>query len=182
MTAPASNEPIASPPRSRPGLAERVLWFGALAVLWMLLNPGDGQSWLVGLPVVAMATHIAMKLHSPLASRVSLQGAVRFVCFFAWQSLRGGWDVARRAFHPRLPLNPGLVQYRLRLPKGPERILLLNITSLLPGTVSAGLDGDTLLLHALDGGPAVSEGMLALEARVADLFALELANPTEARE
>jgi len=179
MNAPTTKNQVVNPSRSRLPVAEGVLWFGGLALLWMLLNPGDRKSWLVGLPFVALATLVALKLHSPFASRVSLQGAVRFIFFFAWQSLCGGWDVAWRALHPRLPLNPGLVHYRMRLPEGPERILLLNITSLLPGTVSAGLEGDTLLLHALEVGPSVTEGMQSLETRIADLFAVELTPPGE---
>lgn len=171
-TAPKSNHEVLNASRAKRGLAETVLWFAALALLWTLLNPGDRKSWLVGLPVVTLATVVAVKLHSPMAGRVSLQGAVRFLFFFAWQSCRGGWDVAKRAFHPRLPLNPALVKYPMCLPEGPERILFLNITSLLPGTVSVGLEGDTLLLHVLDAGPDVAREMQMLEAQVADLFAL----------
>jgi multicomponent Na+:H+ antiporter subunit E len=176
---PAIDRPPAIAPRTRRGVAEGALWFGALALLWAIFNPSDRKSWIVGLPCVAAAAFLAWKIHSPLASRVSLQGMVRFLCFFLRQSLAGGWDVAWRALHPRLPLNPGLVHYRLRLPEGPERILLLNITSLLPGTVSAGLEGDTLVLHALETGPEVADGMRQLEARVADLFALDLLIPGE---
>ena len=176
MSVPASGHRILETSRARVGVAEGVLWFTALALLWTLLNPGDRASWLVGLPVISLATWFALKLHRPPASRISLQGLVRFILFFIWHSVRGGWDVARRALHPRLPLNPELVRFRTCLPDGPARILFLNITSLLPGTLSAGVDDDVLLLHVLDAQPGALEEMQALEARVADLFALE---PTE---
>lgn len=155
-------------------MAEGILWLLALAALWAVLNPGDRKSWLVGVPAVGLGALLALRLRSPVAGQVSLQGAVRFLIYFIWQSLRGGWDVAWRALHPRLPLSPGISRYQVRLPAGPERILFLNATSLLPGTVSAGLEGDTLILHTLDDGPAVAMEMAALETRVGDVFALEL--------
>jgi len=156
-------------------------WLVALGLLWAALNPGDAKSWLVGAPVVVLATGAALALRNPLALRIAPLAALKFSVFFAHQSLRGGWNVAKRAFHPRLPLNPGLMTYQLRLPEERARVFLAIVTSLLPGTLSADLEGRNLLLHELDASPAALEEMRILENHIAALFALDVAgarNPT----
>jgi multicomponent Na+:H+ antiporter subunit E len=94
--------------------------------------------------------------------------------FFLWESLRGGIDVARRALHPDLPLRPALLRYRTGLAEGAPRIFLVHCVSLLPGTLSAALEGDTLMVQVLDAGAPVEEELAALEARVGRLFASPL--------
>jgi multicomponent Na+:H+ antiporter subunit E len=85
---------------------------------------------------------------------------------FLWQSLVAGVDVARRAFDPRLPLNPGLVVYRPQLPPGSARSLFTAYTSLLPGTVPCG-DGDGgVVYHCLDISQPIVEQLAAEEARL----------------
>jgi multicomponent Na+:H+ antiporter subunit E len=98
----------------------------------------------------------------------------RFLPVFLWGSLRGGMDVALRAIHPRLPLAPALQDYPLRIPDGPGRVLLIDVISLMPGTLSADLRGDTLAVHVLDGRQPVLPKIQALEERAAALFGLTL--------
>jgi multicomponent Na+:H+ antiporter subunit E len=66
------------------------------------------------------------------------------------QSIVAGIDVARRALDPRLPLRPGFVSYPVCFPPGPARNAFTSLTSLLPGTVPAGDDGEHLVYHCLD--------------------------------
>ena len=143
------------------------------ALLWLMLNGDDATSWFIGLPTVAAAT-IASLLLQPVAGwRLKWRGLARFLPFFLWESLRGSIDVSRRALHPQLPLAPLLVEYQLRLPPGAWRVFLANTVSLLPGTLSAELQGDCLTVHALDGRQeSVTEKLRTLEARIADLFGL----------
>lgn len=95
---------------------------------------------------------------------------LRFVPFFAYCSLKGGVDVAGRAFSPRLPLTPAMLDYSLRLPKGTARVFFANIVSLLPGTLSTDIRGDTLMVHVLDNTSPVFEQLQRLEVAVARLF------------
>jgi multicomponent Na+:H+ antiporter subunit E len=93
-----------------------------------------------------------------------------FVPFFLWHSLKGGVDVAWRAFHPRLPITPELIEYPLRLPPGLPRVILVNTVSLLPGTLSAELGGQVLKVHVLDSlGDFLAE-LETLEQRVGCMF------------
>jgi multicomponent Na+:H+ antiporter subunit E len=142
------------------------------AVIWWILTGGPADSWLIGAPIVVVAAWLSLRLwaNPPL----SLAGLARFVPFFAWQSVAGATDVARRAFQPRMPLRPGLVRHRLRLPPGACRVTLANVVSMLPGTLSADLDGDELVIHALDTSKDLHAMVLDLEPRIAAMFGLAL--------
>jgi len=131
------------------------------------------DSWRVGVPVVLFATLISVLLLPPFSW--SLTGIVRFVPFFLWRSLYGGMDVARRALHPRLPISPGMIDHRWRLPPGLPRVFMANTVSLLPGTLSAELDDEGLRVHVLDRTGEFASELTMIEARVAGLFGLDLA-------
>jgi multicomponent Na+:H+ antiporter subunit E len=84
---------------------------------------------------------------------------------FLRQSIVAGIDVARRALDPRLPLRPGFVVHRTRLPPGPMRNAFCTMTSLLPGTLPCGSDGSHgLVIHCLDIAQPVAEQLAREEA------------------
>lgn len=151
------------------------------ALLWWILTGGDQASWVIGLPVVIAATAANLMLLPAVGWRCSLTGMARFLPYFLWQSLLGSVDVAKRALNPRLPLAPFLLHYFLRLPTGSARIFFANTVSLLPGTLSAELLDDCLTVHALDEALPVRAKLQTLEARIADLFALQLLQTNSCR-
>lgn len=156
-------------PRTRlwRGAGARLLLF---SFIWAVLTEGERSSWGIGLVTVVLATGAALALPSTSPWRWRLGGALRFLPYFLFHSLRGSIDVSRRALHPRLPLDPAFVPYRVRLPAGGARIFLANTVNLLPGTLSVGLDGDLLTVHMLDGQSSHRRELAELEERVADLF------------
>ena len=97
-------------------------------------------------------------------------GLFAFLPYIAWQSVRGGWDVSRRALWPTMPLNPTVLHLELSLPSDSARIFLTNALSLMPGTVGADLRGQTLVVHLLAAGPGSEAQVRALETRVGRLF------------
>jgi len=145
----------------------------ALALVWAGLNGTDLASWIVGVPVVAGAASLATAMPADRRQRFRGAGLPSFLAFFLLESLRGGLDVARRVFHPRLPVAPGFVTFETTLPDGSPRLLFANVVSLLPGTVSAGIEGNRIRVHALDARADVEDALRALETRVARLFAPE---------
>lgn len=144
------------------------------ALLWWILSAGAVESWPVGVPVVLIATLVSMLLLPDFY--LSPTGVARFVPFFVWQSLRGGADVAWRAFHPRMPITPGLIEYPLRLAPGLPRVFLVNTVSLLPGTLSAELSEDYLKVHVLDKQKNVVSELMVVEQAVARMFGAFLKN------
>ncbi len=146
----------------------------AFALVWWILTGGAVASWLVGVPAVLVATLVSMVLVP--AFPWSPIGVVCFLPFFAWHSLRGGVDVAWRAFHPQIPITPGLVEYPLRLSPGLPRVFMVNTASLLPGTLSAELGAESLIVHVLDTQKSVLSELMMVEQAVARMFAISLGN------
>lgn len=168
MNASTSSLPSANGHSGWPGRVRRVTLF---AVLWWILTGGAAASWLLGMPVVLVAAWLSRTLW--VDPPLSLAGVTRFVPWFAYQSLAGATDVAKRALRPAMPLHPGLVRHHLRLPQGVCRVSLANVVSMLPGTLSAELDGDELVIHALDTRQDLHEMVRDLEPRIAAVFGLE---------
>ncbi len=142
-----------------------------LAAWWAIGDDRPGLWW-VGVPVVAAATAASLWLSPPRPhGRWRLGPLAVFLPWFAWRSVHGGLDVARRALAPRRPIAPSLVHYPLRLPPdSPAALFFVALVGLVPGTLAADLDGAALTVHALSGSPqAVTAELGRLEAKVAAL-------------
>lgn len=151
-------------------------WLAIFALIWWILGRGHGGAPLVGVVAVAAAVLIHAALGDGEAGRGSIVGALRFLPFFVVQSLRGGWNVARTALSPGMPLAPAFVLYRTRITEQHARVFFLNTISLLPGTFSARLSGPELTIHLLTRDASVVRALAALEERVAGAFGLELSD------
>ena len=144
-----------------------------LAILWLALT--GLTDWLFGAVAVALALGASHWLAPMQLTRFSLPGLLRFLPYFAVQSVAGGIDVARRAFAPALPLALHDSRYTLRLPAGQARTVFIGTVSLLPGTLARDLSGNELRVHSIAGDPTPE--LQRLERRIADLFGLTLAEP-----
>jgi multicomponent Na+:H+ antiporter subunit E len=141
-----------------------------LSILWWALIEGDASVAHYGVVLVPLAATVSMALHRPRgASPVSPRRALALaalVRWFMWRSFLGGLDVARRAVSRPVDLEPGFVEYELALPSGLGRLAVIDLTSLMPGTLSAELDGDTLRVHLLHTDMPGRDLVAELEARV----------------
>jgi multicomponent Na+:H+ antiporter subunit E len=166
---------VRSPPlgvaRRSVALLSRLLLFAAL---WWVLVDGAIQSWLAaGLSVISAAA-VSAHLLKPGHARWSPVALLRFLPYFLVESLRGGLDVSRRAFHPALPIAPGFHPYPLRLRGEPARIFFASAMSLLPGTLGARTRGDVLHVHLLDLRSLRVDRLMELESHVAAIFSEQL--------
>lgn len=138
------------------------------SVMWWALTDGTPSSWWIGVPAVACAVIVSLALVPPVG--IVWREVMRFVPFFLWHSFKGGVDVAWLVFHPRLPIAPELIEYPLRLPPGLSQVALINITSLLPGTLSVEIEGQQLTVHVLGSQGDYLSGLRALEQRVGRIW------------
>lgn len=151
-------------------VASRGLLF---SLVWWILTDGNVQSWWIGVPAVSFAVIASLALLPPVP--LVWRGLLTFTPFFLWRSWQGGADVAWRAFHPGMPIFPAVIEYPLRLPPGLPQVILAYIVSLLPGTLSATLDGQALKIHVLDSREDFMTELRALEERVARMCGVSLA-------
>lgn len=86
--------------------------------------------------------------------------------------MRGSIDVSRRCLSPKT-LRPGCIPWQTYLPEGRPRRLFAVAITLLPGTLTARVEGGVLTVHALDLSEATHTELAALEARIAALYRIE---------
>lgn len=145
----------------------------ALAVLWAGLHADDPASWIIGAPTVILGAAASLLLPPATLPGLSAAGTLRFAGFVIMGIARGALDVAWRSVNPAT-LKPGMLLWHTALPEGSARRLFALMITLLPGTLTARLDGGILVVHTLDLGPATHAEIEALEARIAGLFNLSI--------
>ena len=138
-----------------------------LTAIWLVIAGLEPSSWIIGVPALLFATWSAIVLmpdslpgHRP---GIQLGGLLRFIPFFAIESIRGGLDVAARVMRPRLRTDPGFQSYQMQLTDPIARVVFLDSISLLPGTLSADILDDHIKVHALDTSHDLSPSLQRLE-------------------
>lgn len=140
-------------------------------VFWLILYGAKSSGLVVGVAAAIMASWTSTRLLPLGGARLRPIALARLVLRFPLQSIIAGIDVAQRALDPRLPLRPGFVVYRSRLPSGPMQNTFCTIMGLLPGTLPCGSDENgNLVIHCLDVGQPVTEQLAAEEAELRQVF------------
>lgn len=170
--APSAKEDTAGDGSAGNPVVQFVLRAAAFAILWWILTQGAPDSWAYGIPVVLLATlsSIALMPIPPLSGF----GLMRFVLYFLLRSLLGAVDVARRTVYPTVPIAPALIDYPMRIPPGLPQVVMINTISLLPGTLTADLSGNSARLHVLDERVNYLAEIEAVERYVAEMFRMTL--------
>jgi multicomponent Na+:H+ antiporter subunit E len=118
------------------------------AVAWWAVAEGRPVGWLFALAGIGGASLLSLRLLPP--GNWTLVGVALFVPFFLLASVRGGVDVAWRALAPGGHIAPGWVEHVFETDDPDVRLLVANALSLTPGTLSARLDEDRVVVHVLD--------------------------------
>jgi multicomponent Na+:H+ antiporter subunit E len=143
----------------------------AFFLFWLLLlqslKPADLA---VGLLTSGAATWVSLRLMPPSSGGLHFARLIALLPHLLWASVLAGVDVARRAFHPRVPLSPGFVTCPLSFPPGFARNTFASITSLLPGSVAAGETEGAVVYHCLDDTAPVVEQTRKEEQRLASVL------------
>ncbi len=146
-------------------LLKRVFLF---LIIWIILTDADISSLWIGSVSILLASIISLWLNPPVFWNTA--AFIKFIPFYFLRSLMGGVDVMLRVFHPALPINPGLVQYRLHIQKGIAQDMIVNILNLLPGTLCVDLKNDLLLIHVLDIDKNIQKEVSVIEEYIHNIF------------
>jgi multicomponent Na+:H+ antiporter subunit E len=146
------------------------LLFGA----WLVITGAEPQALVAGALTAAAAVAVSLALLPPGPRSARVVVVLGLIPRFLADSLLGGIDVARRAFHPRVPVRPGWITYPLRLPSGAGRVSLGNFLSLMPGTLAAGEYRDGLCVHCLDVSGSVTPKIAREEILIARSMGISL--------
>jgi multicomponent Na+:H+ antiporter subunit E len=136
----------------------------AFSVLWWAI----AETRPLALPFAAVgvlgAALASVALRPPLRWR--RVATLRLVGFFALEAVRAGTDVARRALDPRVRVRPSFVDYEMESVDLYQQVLLANLLSLMPGTLTCELDGRFLRVHVLTPRGDAVEKIAEVERRV----------------
>lgn len=127
----------------RAGLVYLLLY----ATLWLLLSGSGG--WAFGAVAVCLAAGLSHFLGlRPGISRLALIPG--FVGFYLWELVAAGWQVARSAYHIRMPIDPGWVSFRLNSRSTDVQLMLAAFVCLLPGTLASRVGDGEMHIHLLN--------------------------------
>jgi multicomponent Na+:H+ antiporter subunit E len=140
-------------------------WAGALTqfivllVLWLALSDQRGPLFLVlgalsaGLVTALTNEVVRTVLHHPMGSLADKANRARcFLVFVFWMLGRifvASVQMAYFALHLGLPFQPRFVQFRTTMRRPLSRVVLAVSITLVPGTITVRLEGDTYLVHTL---------------------------------
>ncbi len=128
------------------------LWLVLFAV-WLLLS-GHYTPLLIGFGVgsCALTVYIAMRMDVADHEGVPIDWVGRFLLYLPWllkEILVANISVAKVILSPSLPISPIMVVFRSTQKTDLGRVLYANSITLTPGTITTGVEGDRLEIHAL---------------------------------
>lgn len=124
-----------------------------LALIWMFLV-GDFftmHSMVAGFGIGVLVLLISQSLLGSYEYFKELLALVRFVVVFIVELTVANVHLARDVLHPQPRFKPGFIRYRPSQLEPVETVLLSNMISLTPGTLTVDVDedGKTLYIHTL---------------------------------
>jgi multicomponent Na+:H+ antiporter subunit E len=135
---------------------------GFLFAFWLALS-GHYTSMLgsVGAAsaVVCVLAAIRMRVADAEGHPIELfRGAVTYFPWLIVEIAKSAWSVTKVVLHPRLPISPTLTVVRASQKTAAGVATYANSITLTPGTITVGVNGNDLTVHAL-----VRDGALDLE-------------------
>ena len=129
------------------------LWV-ILFVVWLLLSGHWDSRLLIGFGVgsCALTVYIARRMDVADAEGVPIYWVGRFLLYLPWllkEILIANINVAKVILSPNLPISPIMVVFRSTQRSDLGRVLYANSITLTPGTITTGVEGDQLEIHAL---------------------------------
>ena len=159
---------------------KKLLLCAMLFFFWVALSSSLAlHDMVLGAVCSALAAALAaLLLGRALDPRITPAVLLRLPAFalaLAWKILKANLDLAGIVVSPRLPVDPGMVEYRTFLAGDLPRTVFADSITLTPGTLTVELEGDLLRVHCLC--PRHARGLPPLERLVAWLFGVRAEPP-----
>ena len=141
-----------------------------LFLFWLSLS-GHYTPFLIGAGIActllcAMAA-IRMRTLDKEGHPIELFGrAVTYVPWLLKEIVKAGWAVTKVIVHPKLPISPTMTVVRATQRTTVGVATYANSITLTPGTITVGVNGNDLVVHALEKGGALDLEGGAMDRRV----------------
>ena len=126
---------------------------GFLLLFWLALS-GHYTAWLIGAGVFSAALCVYVAVRVNVADREGhpvelLPGTVTYWPWLIVEIVKSAWSVTKVILDPRLPISPTMTEVTAsqRTPSGIATYG--NSITLTPGTITVGVSGHKLTVHAL---------------------------------
>jgi len=109
--------------------------------------------------------------HSPFVPKFRLW--LRIILYLPWlfyKIVQSSLQLTRLILHPALPIAPQLISVETKLRHHAAVVLLGNSITLTPGTITAEVDRNKLIVHAMDKTLAEDITSKQIESKIADIF------------
>lgn len=141
----------------------------SLFAFWLALS-GHYTLFLVSLGALsaALCTYLAVRLRLLNEAHAShlLPRAILYWPWLVWEIVKSAWSVSITILNPRLPISPTLLSVKAGQKTSVGIATFANSITLTPGTLTAGIEGEDLLVHALTGSGADDLETGRMDARV----------------
>jgi len=158
--------------RSRP-VSSEFLFFKAMALFmfWILLSASF--EWIhLGLGLIfSFAVAWLNSGHSPFVPKFRLW--LRIILYLPWlfyKIIQSSVHLSKLILHPALPISPHLISVESKLRHHAAVVLLGNSITLTPGTITAEVERNNLIVHAMDEVSGDDVTSKAIESKIADIF------------
>ena len=158
--------------RTRP-ISSEFLFLKAMAlfVVWVLLSASF--AWIhLGLGLIcSFAVAWINSGHSPFVPKFRLW--LRILLYLPWlfyKIVQSSLQLTKLILHPALPIAPQLISVETKLRHHAAVVLLGNSITLTPGTITAEVDRNKLIIHAMDNTLAEDITSKQIESKIAAIF------------
>ncbi len=141
-----------------------ILTFIVMFLFWILLSawqlypdtPGkfDAIHISQGIAAAALTTYLSRRVIFDLSKKwyVKFLRAIPYVAWELWQIVLANLDVAYRALHPKMPLDPVVVEFETPLRSDLALTFMANSITLTPGTITIMVEPEKgkFIVHAID--------------------------------
>lgn len=126
---------------------------GSLFAVWVLLS-GHFEPLLLGLGLLSSALVVAIAIRMDVVDHegVPVQLGRRLLFYIPWlvkEIVKANVAVMRVVLSPSLPISPAIVRVRGLQKTDLGRVIFANSITLTPGTITVGVQGEELTVHAL---------------------------------
>ena len=126
---------------------------GFLLVFWLALS-GHYTTWLISAGVFSAALCVYAAVRINIADREGhpvelLRGSLTYWPWLIVEIFKSAWSVTRVIVHPGLPISPTMTVVTASQKTSSGIATYANSITLTPGTITVGVSGNELTVHAL---------------------------------
>ena len=143
----------------------------ALFIFWVLLSASF--EWIhlsLGL-ICSFAVAWVNSGHSPFIPKFRVWSRILFyIPWLFYKIIQSSLHLTKLILHPALPIDPQLISVDSKLNHHAAVVLFGNSVTLTPGTITAEVDRNKLIVHAIDKVSGEDLESKQMESKIADIF------------